>query len=607
MTYKTSRNFDLLAKDPTPEYRHDQRKRAEIIFHSFKQKREWHEDYLVDAKILREALDDYEKIQDWTRGNGTWNDFWVIWTESFYFWLKTALNSEDQESRAKSNQADEFAVKMRNEILFFELSLSRIVAEKQAEFLANPLLEPYHHFLEQQFMASKYLLSSEGEKVLNLLTKTSYENWENMTAKALSQSEKEMDFPTWKKKCTLEELAVLTSDDDESIRKQAINLLNEIHLQTRDMAENEMNSILEYKKTIDDLRGFKTAEDFLKLRDDISVETIHTMVNTVQESFDLSREFYKFKASLLWRESFTYSEKLLKYGSVSQQYSFEEAVELVRQTLKKWDSELLNIFNKSLEDWCIDVFPHKGKHGGAFCTDSSKWSPTYILLNFTNKLRDVSTIIHESWHNASNILMKKNQNALAYGNTLAIAETPSTFYESLLADYLESTLQWEELLIYRMEVLDDMISTVPRQVAEYIYEQDLHKTFREKWYLSADEIGQIFVSHMKDYTWDAITYDEYDANRRISWSHTRSFFYVYSYASGYLVSQALLRKLKNWTLNIDQIKRFFWAGSSMSPENIFLKLWIDITKKEFRNEGLQQMKDYLSETKELARNLWKMK
>ena len=64
MTYQTSRNFDNLTTTPTPEYRAQQRKKAKEIFLSFKQKRENRDDYLLDAKILREALDEYEKIQD---------------------------------------------------------------------------------------------------------------------------------------------------------------------------------------------------------------------------------------------------------------------------------------------------------------------------------------------------------------------------------------------------------------------------------------------------------------------------------------------------------------------------------------------------------------
>ncbi|MBQ5945424.1 hypothetical protein IJL65_03370 [bacterium] len=61
-----------------------------------------------------------------------------------------------------------------------------------------------------------------------------------------------------------------------------------------------------------------------------------------------------------------------------------------------------------------------------------------------------------------------------------MAETPSTFYESLLQDSLQATLTDEELLVYRVMILDDMVATVSRQVAEYRFEQDLHKNYREK-------------------------------------------------------------------------------------------------------------------------------
>ena len=64
MTYKTSRNFDHLTITPTPEYRAQQRQKAEEIFSSFKQKRENREDYLSNPKALKEVIDEYEKILD---------------------------------------------------------------------------------------------------------------------------------------------------------------------------------------------------------------------------------------------------------------------------------------------------------------------------------------------------------------------------------------------------------------------------------------------------------------------------------------------------------------------------------------------------------------
>ena len=604
MTYKTSRNFDHLTTTPTPEYWAKQREKAENSFSSFKQKRENREDYLSDPKILREALDEYEKIQSWIRWNVSWSD--AVWTESFYYRLKTSLNSEDQDAIAKWKQADDFAIHLRNELLFFELSLAKISEENQKKFLLDPLLQPYYHFLEKQFTSSKYLLSPEWEKIMNLFSKTSYENRQTMTEKFLSKSQKEIELSSWKKQATLEELFTYTCDKDEDVRKQAIHLVNEIHLEAREMAENEINSILEYKKISDELRWFISAEEFLEIRDDISVKTINTMIDSVKDAYDFSRNFYKFKADLFWVKSFSYSEKSLHYWSLEKEYSFDEAINLVQQTLWRWDSELLNIFNKTLEDGMIDVFPKKWKRWWWFCTDNWKWLPTYILMNYMNKIWDVSTLIHESGHNACMQLQKNNLNALQYWSPISVAETPSTFYELLLEDSLQSSLTDEELLVYRMTTLDNIVATVPRQVAEYRLEQDLHKLFREKWYLSADEIWELFIYHMKDYTWDWIHYDKYDANRRISRRHTRLFFYVYSYASWFLISQSLLKRLKNWEITIKQVKSFFAAWGSKSTEQIFMDIWVDITKKEFRDEWLNSLNDYLNETKHLAKKLWKI-
>lgn len=606
MTYQTSRNFDSITPTPTSKYWQEEREKAKEIFSSFKNKRENRDDYLTDAKVLREALDEYEKIQDWSRWNWFWNDFWVIWAESFYYRLRTTVDSEDSQMRAKSNQADEFAIHLQNEILFFELKLARISENKQLEFLSEPILEPYHHYLEKQFKSSKYLLTPEWEKIVNLMSKTSYENWESMTMKFLAESWREINLPTWNKYASLEELLTYASDNNKTIREQAIKWINEIHLEARKMAENEMNSMLEYKKTIDDLRWFSSAEEFLIVRDDTSLKTLHTLIESVKDNYDFSRDFYKFKADLFWVKSLSYSERSIEYGSINKRYSFDEAVGLVQKTLWKWDQELLDIFNESLEQWKIDAYPRKWKQWWWFCTDSSKWMPVYILINYTNKLLDVSTLIHESWHYASTVLQQMNQNALNFWGGLLISETPSTFYECLLEEALEWTLNDEELLLYRLNVLENMIGAVSRQAAEYRFEQDLHKLFREKWYLWADEIGELFISHMKDYTWDWIHYDEFDKNRWISWHHSRLFFYVYSYVCWYLSSEMMVRKLKNWSLTIDQVKKFFAAWTSKSPEEIFLDIWIDVTTREFRDEAMAEFKNYLAETIQLAKRLWKI-
>ena len=67
----------------------------------------------------------------------------------------------------------------------------------------------------------------------------------------------------------------------------------------------------------------------------------------------------------------------------------------------------------------------------------------------------------------------------------------------------------------------------------------------------------------------------------------------------------MISKLKNWSLTIEQVKKFFSKGSSQSPEQNFADMGIDITQKNFWEEWLMNFQVYLDETKALARKLGK--
>jgi oligoendopeptidase F len=182
---QTQRTFSELLPTSDPTYRNQQRTFIETLFRDFTTKRKNNTDYLNDPATLKEALDDYETLQGGYGPGG--KDFGIIGAESYYFRLQKTLHSDDETFLSGANKADEFATKMQNELLFFEHTLSTISPEKQAAFLASPLLSDYHHFLEKRFAEAHHLLTPEGEKILNILSKTSYENRAALTEKLLSQ------------------------------------------------------------------------------------------------------------------------------------------------------------------------------------------------------------------------------------------------------------------------------------------------------------------------------------------------------------------------------------------------------------------------------------
>ena len=99
---------------------------------------------------------------------------------------------------------------------------------------------------------------------------------------------------------------------------------------------------------------------------------------------------------------------------------------------------------------------------------------------------------------------------------------------------------------------------------------------------------------MSQYLGESVLKDKHMQLGWIYWSHIRSFFYTYSYASGLLISKYLQNLVKEDTQNIKYVKEFFKAGDSKSPKEIFLDMGMDISKKEFWETGLKEIEEKLS-------------
>jgi oligoendopeptidase F len=202
--------------------------------------------------------------------------------------------------------------------------------------------------------------------------------------------------------------------------------------------------------------------------------------------------------------------------------------------------------------------------------------------------------------------MRAKQNALSFSTPLSTAEVASTFMEDFVLKELLKEANNELKLSILMKKLNDDISTIYRQVAAYKFEQELHQAFREKGYLSYKDIGTLFQKNMAAYMGPAIEQSKGSENWWIYWNHIRSFFYVYSYASGLLISKSLQYSVAQDPTFISTVKNFLSAGSSESPVKIFKAMNIDITDKNFWAKGLQEIDALLNETETLAQNLHKI-
>lgn len=555
-------------------------------------------DYLEDPVVLRRALDQYE---DWRRRFGTDGD------EGYYFWLRSQQDQNSPKLKAGFNTIETFSKKIENDSQFFHLRIARIKPGAQGQFLRHEALRPYRHFLERVFAESRYYLSEPEEKIMNLKSSTSYSNWTKLTSGFLSREERSVIMEDGRRKeKNFAEIVGLMNSKKKAVRDSAAKAFNEILAAHAEVAEAELNSVLANKKIDDELRDTPRPDALRHLADDIESEVVDALLDAVSKRFSVSARFYALKARLLRTRKLKYHERNVEYGEVAKRYPYAKSVDLVHTVLGKLDPEFAEIFAGFVKNGQIDAFPKKGKDNGAFCIHHLMVQPTYILLNHTGKLHDVLTIAHELGHGINNELIKKKQHALDFGTPTSTAEVASTFMEDFVLDEVLHMAGDELRLAIMMAKLNDDVSSIFRQVACYRFEQELHSAFRRKGYLSKGDIGALFQKHMAAYMGGAVEQSAGSENWWIYWSHIRYFFYVYSYASGLLISKSLQNAVKQDTAFIAKVKGFLSAGLSDSPKNIFAKLGIDISDKGFWDKGLDEVEGLLDETEELAKRLGKI-
>src|SRR4029077_17721544 len=112
----------------------------------------------------------------------------------------------------------------------------------------------------------------------------------------------------------------------------------------------------------------------------------------------------------------------------------------------------------------IDAELRPGKRSGAFSSSAVPSAHPYILMNFTDRLRDVMTLAHELGHGVHQYL-SRGVGYLQCDTPLTTAETASVFGEMLTFRRLQQIYtDPKQRLMMLCGKIEDSFATVFRQV-----------------------------------------------------------------------------------------------------------------------------------------------
>ena len=285
----------------------------------------------------------------------------------------------------------------------------------------------------------------------------------------------------------------------------------------------------------------------------------------------------------------------------NQTYEFEQAKQMVLEALKPMGEDYLSHAREGLENRWIDIYPNKGKKGGAYswgCYDSQP----FILLNYTKNLDSVFTLIHEMGHSIHSYYSITAQDYAYSDYKIFVAEVASTCNECLLMhDLLKKTTDKEQRKYLLNHYLDSFKGTLFRQTMFAEFEKNAHEYCAKGKPLTAEALSQMYLELNQKYFGPDMEKDEEIAYEWMRIPHFYTPFYVYQYATGYSAAVALSAKiLKEGKPAVDAYMSFLKGGESKDPIDLLKMAGVDMTTEKPVADALALFGELVAELEALV-------
>lgn len=349
------------------------------------------------------------------------------------------------------------------------------------------------------------------------------------------------------------------------------------------------------------IRGYKGAREAALDSNFVDNKIYDNLVATVNKHLDIMDDYYAMKREVMGLpEIHIYDIYSRLVPSYDKKYTFEEAKNIVLEALSVLGDDYVNNLKKAFDERWIDIYPNKGKTGGAYERGCYKTHP-YVLLNFNGKFNDVSTIAHELGHAMHSYYSDKNNDYAHHQYEIFVAEVASQVNEILLAKYLlnKSTDRNEKLYI-----LDNLMETfkgsIIRQTMFAEFEDLMHKEEAKGTVLTSDFLSDNYYKLYQKYSGKNMISDK---EIRYEWARIPHFyydFYVYQYSTGLasacFIANNILNKKEGF---LEKYLKFLSLGGSMDPVDELREAGVDISKPEVIEEALNMFKETIEEFKNI--------
>ena len=469
----------------------------------------------------------------------------------------------------------------------------------------SSLIKEHLFKLKRNQQNAKHMLSDKEEVLASKLQLVGSSSWGELQNKLTSNLSIRVEcmegtYP-------LSSVRNMAFSSDGNVRKAAYEAEIKSYKQVEDAVAMALNNIKREVNIMMPLRGYSSGLEKTLEQSRMTKATLNAMIEAIKEEAPRFRDYFRLKGLMLGHKNgIPFYDLFAPVGKLTKEYTFQEAENLVLDTFRSFSESLYELGKEAFDNRWIDVFPHEGKRGGAFCAGLGNHNQSRILTNFTGSLINVQTLAHELGH-AYHGRVIQNNSPLNRSYPMPLAETASIFCQTLMSKKMieELTDPLEKLTVVEVSLHEDSQCVIDI-LSRFIFESSVFNTPISKP-LSAKELCNMMLEAQ-----DASYGDGLDPNYKhpymwVCKSHYYSAglnYYNFPYAFGLLYAKGLYKQyLKDKVGFVEKYDKMLMATGLMNVEEVALTMNIDITKKEFWIESLKFIEEEIDLFESLLKEL----
>jgi len=512
------------------------------------------------------------------------------------------FSSDTQSSAALGhrNRMSQMLTRLQNRILFFDLWWKDLTDEEAERLLPSDDEGDLRHFLLELRRFKPFTLDERSEQIINTKNTNGINAVLTLYSMLTNRQEYTMEIDGTERTLTEGEMRSQFFSPDPELRATTYRELFRVYEpDAKILAQIYANRVRDWHTEYVELRGMPSAISVRNLRNDIPDDAVATLLEVVHRNAPIFQDYFKLKGKWLGVEPLQRYDLYAPLATSNQVVPFNDAVHTVLDTFRAFDDRFAKLAERVFDENHLDSEIRKGKRSGAFCATVLPEFTPWVLVNYTQKVRDVATLAHELGH-AVHSMLSEHHSHLTQHPSLPLAETASVFSEMLITDRL---LAQESDKMARRELLaaavDDVYATVMRQTFFVRFELAAHEAIMAN--KSADDLFDLYMENLKDQFGDSMTIAPELRYEWISIPHLfNTPFYCYAYSFGQLLVLALYRRYQQEGEGFKPgYFRLLSYGGSARPADILNELGIDVADADFWQGGFDVVRDMIDELKSI--------